>query len=406
MFQYITAQRYQQLVWRCILLWMLVIAPALTHAATENNPAPPACVEQYNPELDYFPQAATITHAHGFKIEYFKHYKLITVSKPWPDAKQSFRYLLVQCGTPPPQDFPNVPVINIPVRSIAALSTTHLAHLEKLGALSQLVAVSKHAEVYSPAAQALIAQGKIAEVGRGIGVNIERIIDLQPDLVTVVGHDQPQYNAHPLLAQAGINVVINAEYVEPSLLGRAEWLKFTAAFLNLDGLAQQQFTAMAERYREYAALVRDIPQQDKPTVLYGGLDRDVWHMPGGNSYTAHLIADAGGAYIWADNQQQFSFPLSFEAVFDRASAAQVWLINDPTKFERSALLAANERYGMFAAWRKGRVYNANGRLGQNRANAYWETAVLEPQIVLADMIKILHPQLLPQHQLQYYRWLP
>lgn len=389
-----------------IWLWILAIFTMLTHSTTANSNLINGCVEQYDPEIDYFPQKVTLTHATGFNLKYFKHYKLLTVTKPWQDATQNFSYLLVQCGTPIPKDFPNVPAIKIPVRSIAALSTTHLAHLEKLGALAQLVAVSKHDEVYSPTAQRLIVEGKVAEVGRGIGIHVEQILDLHPDLVTVVGYDQPQYNAHPLLAQAGVNVVINAEYVEPNLLGRAEWLKFTAAFLNRDGIAQTQFAEIAERYREYAKLVRDIPQQNKPAVLYGGLDRDVWHVPGGNSYTAHLIADAGGAYLWADDQHLFSFPLSFEAVFERANNAQVWLINDPSKFERSALLAANERYGAFAAWRDARVYNANGRLAQNRANDYWESALMEPHLVLADMIKILHPQLLPQHQLQYYRWLP
>jgi iron complex transport system substrate-binding protein len=221
-----------------------------------------------------------------------------------------------------------------------------------------------------------------------------------------VGHDQPQYNTHPLLRNAGVNVAINSEYVEPTLLGRSEWLKFTAAFLNRDGLAQRRFAEMTERYEAYAARVRDVPAAKKPTVFGGSLHRDVWYVPGGDSYIARLVADAGGVYRWADDRHRASIPLSFEAVFERAGDAEVWFTSDLDWFKRADLLAANERYGAFKAFRESRVYNQNARLNEHKANDYWELGIVEPDIVLADVIKILHPDRLPEHQLKYYRWLP
>ncbi len=411
LFPIISSKRQTLPVFRCMAGWLCILI--LAGAALAEEPvAPPTahrtsgCLERYDPAIDYFPEKATLTYAKGFTLEYFKHYKVVTVTTPWPEAKENFRYVLVQCGAPTPEGFADAQVIQIPIRSIAVLSTTHLPHLELLDALDRLIAVSSYENVYSPAARQMITAGKVAEVGRGPGVNLERILDLRPDLVTAVGHDQPQYNTHPLLRNAGINVAINSEYVESTLLGRTEWLKFTAAFLNQDGQAQRRFAEIAERYAAYAAQVRDMPAAQKPSVFGGSLHRDVWYAPGGDSYIARLVADAGGVYLWADDRHQASIPLSFEAVVERAGDAEVWFTSDLDWFKRADLLAANERYGAFKAFRESRVYNQNARLNEHKANDYWEAGIVEPDMILADVIKILHPDRLPNHHLKYYRWLP
>jgi iron complex transport system substrate-binding protein len=392
------------------LLCILILAGA---ALAEGQPvAPPTanltsgCLERYDPTTDYFPEKATLAYAKGFTLEYFKHYKVLTVTQPWPNAKERFRYVLVQCGAPVPDDYADAQIIRIPVRTIAMLSTTHLPHLEMLDALDRLVAVSFYENVYSPAVRRLIAAGKVAEVGRGPSVNLEAILDLRPDLVTAVGHDQPQYNTHPLLRDAGVNVAINAEYVEPTPLGRTEWLKFTAAFFNRDGLAEHRFAEIEARYQVLVARLRDPPVTQQPTVFGGFMHRDVWYVAGGDSYIARLVADAGGRYLWADDRHRASIPLSFETVYERAGAADVWFTSGLEWFSRADLRASNERYGAFAAFQVGRVYNFNARLNGDRANDYWETGVIEPDVVLADFIHILHPDRLPDHRLQYYRWLP
>ena len=395
---------------------LLALAPPTSASAGSGGAAPVAnltsanltssCVEQYDPTVDYFPEKATLTYADGFSLAYFKHYKVVTVNAPWPDAKETFRYLLVQCGTPAPEGFEDAQVIQIPVRSIAVLSSTHLPHLESLGALDRLIAVSTFKNIYSPVTREMVAAGKVAEIGRGPSINLEAVLDLRPDVVTAVGHDQPQYNSHPLLRNAGINVAINSEYVESNLLGRSEWLKFTAAFLNKDGLAQRLFAETVERYQTYAALVRDIPTAQRPSVFGGSLHRDVWYVPGGDSYIARLIADAGGVYRWAEDTHRASIPLSLEAVLERAEDADVWFTSGLDWFSRADLLAANEHYSAFKAFREGRVYNNNARLNEYKANDYWETGLIEPDVQLADVIRILHPERLPEHRLKYYRRLP
>ena len=378
----------------CFFGWMVLSVPA-AHGAD--------CVDTYDPAMDYFPHKAELQYAESLAIEYFDNYKVVTVHTPWPGAEQAVQYLLVQCGTPAPDGYEGVQRITVPIRRLAALSTTQLPHLELLDARETLVAVSDIEMVHSPGVNQRFAAGKIAEIGHGAGINLELVLELETDVVMTVASAQAQYNAHPVLQQAGVAVAINAEYTEPSPLGRTEWLKFTAAFFNAEALAEKRFADIAAQYQQYAALVRDIPTAQRPTVFGGSLWRDAWHIAGGKSYAAQLIAAAGGAYLWADDDSAGSLPLDFEAVYEKAHAASVWLTMRNQWHSLAEVQAADERYAAFAAFNSGQVYNANARLNAHGGNDYWESGLAEPHIVLADFIKILHPDRLPEHALKFYQ---
>jgi iron complex transport system substrate-binding protein len=397
-----------KLLYLFILLGLLTchcsIPVAKASAPTVNTTT--GCLESYDPTIDYFPEKAQVRYAKGFTLTYFKHYKVLDVLKPWPGANKTFRYVLVQCGAPVPEGFSDAQIITIPVQRIAVLSTTHLPHLTLLNELDSLVAVSDFENVNTPAVRRKIAAHKLVDIGHGPVLNTEILLDLAPDLVIVVGHLQPQDKTYSTLQQADVQVAINAESVESSLLGRSEWLKFTAAFFNKDGLAQHRFADIAQQFQRYAALTEDIKPVDKPTVFVGSLYRDVWYMPGGASYMAELLAVAGGRYLWAADSHRGGVPLNFEAVFERAVDADIWFTSDLDWMTRADLLAANERYRLFKAFQNGRIYNNNVRVNQQGGNDFWESGIMEPHILLADVIKILHSERLPSHRLKYYRRLP
>ena len=71
-----------------------------------------------------------------------------------------------------------------------------------------------------------------------------------------------------------------------------------------------------------------------------------------------------------------------------------------------ARISIEDKPADFNAFKNGRVYNNNRRLSPLGGNDFWETGVVEPHLLLADMIKILHPDRLPTHQLKYYLRLP
>ena len=228
------------------------------------------CVDSYDSAKDYFPHKVELQYAESFAIEYFDNYKVVTVHTPWPGAARSlFSTYWSNAALPSPEGYDGVQRITVPIRRLAALSTTQLPHLELLDALENLVAVSDIEMVNSPGVNQRFAAGKIAEIGHGAGVNLELVLELETDVVMTVASAQSQYNAHPVLQQAGVAVAINAEYTEPSLLGRTEWLKFTAAFFNAEALAEKRFADIVAQYQQYAALVRGVPTDQRPAVFGG-----------------------------------------------------------------------------------------------------------------------------------------
>ncbi len=355
---------------------------------------------------DGFPEKAHLHYARGFTIEYHDTYKVVEVLTPWTGARETFRYVLVPRGMPAPGDIGNAQVVEVPIRTIAVLSTTHLPHLERLGVLNSLIAMATPDRAYSPVVRQRVADGKVAEVGRGGALNLERVLALTPDLVMATGQANPQGNAHPALLRAGIRVAINSEYVEPTLLGRTEWIKFTSAFFNKEGLAERLFGDIVARYDTYKVLTQSLPADRRPTVFGGSLFRGTWNMAGGNSWVAQLLRDAGANYLWAEDNTERSLPLSFEQVYERASQADFWLTERNEWRTLRDVLAADERYSGFKAFQQGKVYNRNARLSPTGSNDYWEAGMVEPDVLLADIIKILHPDLLPDHSLKYFQKLP
>ncbi len=360
------------------------------------------CVETYRAGVDYFPEKVTVEYAEGFEVEYHDNYKVVTVTDPWQGAEEQFRYVLVQCGTPAPEGYEEAAVIEVPVEDVIALSTTYLPHLESLGLVDRLVGLDSLLWTTSEPIRERSDAGEIAEVGSGANVNMELVLDLDPDLVMAYGMGDPQYDTHPVLQEAGVPVVLNGDFVEQDPLGRTEWMKFLALFFNKEGDASDLIDAVAEEYQEVAALAANA--EEEPTVLVGSVFNGTWHVSGGNSYTARLIEDAGADYLWSDEGDIGSIPLDFESVLAQAADADYWINPDNSFwFSVEDVLASDERYGDFAAVEAGRLYNNNAIVNESGGNAFYEAGAANPHIVLKDLVKIFHPDLLPDHELTFYR---
>lgn len=376
-------------------------------AAEAVSTAPPAhnltegCIEGFDPDVDYFPEKVSVAFASGFQVEYHNSYKVVTVTSPWQGAEESFRYILVQCGAPVPEGVEGA-VIQVPVESVVALSTTYLPALESLGLLDRLVGMDSYLWTTNEAVRARIDAGEIAEVGSGSTINVEQVLDLDPGLVLAYGIGIPDYDAHPVLLDAGIPTALDGDFVEQDPLGRTEWMKFIALFFNKEAEAQAQFDQIVNEYQRVAALAAGVAE--KPTVLVGSVYNGTWYVAGGQSYTAKLLADAGSSYLWADDESVGSLPLDFEAVFEKAHDAEFWVNPDNAFwFTIEDVLASDERYGDFAPVQNGRLYNNNAIVNENGGNAFYESGAAHPEVVLKDLVKIFHPDLLPEHELVYYQ---
>ena len=383
-----------------ILLIPLLLAPPNASAGGRQEDKAEESTDREE-GADRVPQAARvrIRYARGFTVEYSRDHKIVTVLNPWRGSRVRFRYILVQRGTPPPPEAGGAQIIEVPVRSIVSLSATYLAPMQMLGIQGSLVGLDRFKYVYSPEIRSRIREGKIFELGEASTLNIELLLELAPDLIMTPSLGQ-EGDVHPKLMETGFKVAINADYMESSPLGRSEWIKFLAVFFNLEQKAEQVFDAIADDYEKLVEKTRSIPA--RPTVFTEAPYQGSWWVPGGRSYMATLLSDAGARYIWSDDRSTGSVLLDFESVFEAASQAEFWL-NTGTWNSLAAGLAVDERFREFGAFQAGDVYNNNARVNKFGGNDYWESGVARPNEILADLIRIFHPALLPSHQLKYYR---
>ncbi|HUX21224.1 MAG TPA: ABC transporter substrate-binding protein [Spirochaetia bacterium] len=343
-------------------------------------------------------RSGAIEYAKGFTAEQHRNYTLLTVSQPWPGAQQELRYLLVHRGAAIPAGYPGIPVILVPVRSIVELSSTYLAETVELGEVDKITGVESLSYVYSPEVRSGIIAGRIKTVGEGQSLNIEELIKMNPDVIMTSAFGGAS-DLNPKLQEAGLPVVVNGDWAEPTPLGRAEWIKFIALFFDEGAKASRIFDGVASEYHRLAALAAST--SERPTVFVNAPWQGTWTMPGGQSYMAQLFRDAGARYLWANNDSSGTLTLDFEAVFSRASRADYW-INPGSWTSLSDALASDPRFAAFDAFRRGHLYNNTARITADGGNDYWESGPANPQRVLADLIQIFHPGLLVHRQLYYY----
>jgi iron complex transport system substrate-binding protein len=335
-----------------------------------------------------------LSHAEGFSIRYFRNYKEVVVFNPFSHNAVYQRYYLVRdTGVSVPSDGLK---IKIPVRSLAATSVTHFEFLNLLHVIDAVNGVCSSKIIYSPQINERLNKGLIVDLGDAFNINLEKTVQLHPDLVMVSGYNQNDPFAQRLL-QVGIFPVYNNEWMEKSLLGRAEWIKFVAAFFDKEKIADSLYLEIEKEYQNTANRVKGI--KFRPQIMSGSNFRGTWYMPGGRNFMAQLFSDAGGNYFYANDTTVGSLPLSFEKVLKNFSESDVWLNCNYASL--SELLKADPKHALFRPVKLQQVYNFNKRMLPSGANDFWESAVAHPDLLLKDVIFILHPELLPGYETFY-----
>ena len=340
-------------------------------------------------------------YARGFTIGYEKGYRQLTVRNPWEKARNvEIKYFLVDKSSVIPEDLKGENIIRTPVERIICLSTSHVAFMDVLGELDKVTAVSGGEYITHPEIRKGLAEGRIADVGYGTNLNYEEIIRQQPDVVMVYGVDSEITGFLNKFSDLGIPAILNAEFLESSPLGKAEWIRFAGALFQKEQLADSLFNGIAERYMNLKTVAGG--KQNKPAVMMGLPYRDSWWVPGGDSYMARLIADAGGQYLGSNNSSRESFVISFEEALSWASRADIWL-NVGMVSRKDEILALDSRFNRFGVFNTGRIYNNNKRSTGSGGNDFWESGTIAPDRVLEDLIRIFHPGLLPSGTMGYYQ---
>jgi len=340
----------------------------------------------------------------GFHIEKFGDLSRVDVLDPWENATGiHYSYWLVPKNEEVPDSIRSKKIIRTPVERVVCLSTTHIGFLLKLGLEDKIVGISGKQYVSNQKVRAEIEAGQVQDVGYDQNLNYELLLKLKPDMVMAYGVGSEVASYLSKLEDLGIPVVINAEYLEETPLGRAEWLKFVAAFFNREDDADRIFSETAKQYLQLKQKALQAGHQ--PVVITGFPYKDNWWVPGGKSNMANLIADAGGQYLWKDNDKRESFVLSPENVISQSVNADVW-INCGYVGSLKDITDQDERFAIIKPLREKMVYNDNKRMIPNGGNDIWETGVANPEVVLKDLIRIFHPEIFPSDTLYYYQKLP
>ncbi len=342
----------------------------------------------------------TIRYANCFNISYYNNYKLITIYTDRHSGKDSLTYLLYNRNEARPEVPFKTTFIATPVSGIISLSSFYTGCIAELNGVQQLMAVDNGDFIHHPTVSKKIQEGIIREVNRNNELNPEALLLLKPELVITYGGSNSTAASLKKLETMGVPVCYCIENLENSALGRAEWIKLIAAFLNQEKKAVEIFNEIEKNYLRLKNMISTTTQ--KPSVFTELKYGDVWYEPGGNSYISHLLQDAGAHYIWEENEQSGSLALNFEEVYSKAHGADYWLHLHQCQFKKD-LLAADSRYAHFQAYKTGNLYNNNKSSNAKGGNAFWERGLLHCDEVLADLIHIFHPQYSPQHQLIYYK---
>lgn len=339
-------------------------------------------------------------YASGFRILGAEGRSSVVIESvnPWQGADSVVtRLFIARDGEEPPQGFEGQ-VIEGDARRIVAMSSTHIAMLDVIGETARVVGVSGMDFISNDAVRS--RRDSIGDVGYDGNVNYELLLSLQPDIILLYGTNGAS-GMEPKLKELGIPYVYIGEYLEDSALGKAEWIVAVAEIVGKRDKGIKAFSAIPERYnaiREKAA--NCLKHSSRPKVMINLPYGDSWFMAPTGSYLVRLIEDAGGDYIYKKNNSNESRPIDLEEAFMLVSASDKWINVGQTR----SLDELRKNYPKFAATKpvlSGEVYNTTGRVAANGANDYWERGVVEPDVVLRDMVMIFHPEL-ADSDLVYY----
>ncbi|MDR1348200.1 MAG: ABC transporter substrate-binding protein [Prevotellaceae bacterium] len=370
--------------------WFLLIGVFIVSSCRQNTTKTDADGGQH--EIYYRP-----AFSERFVIENDGDDKRLTVYNPWQGSHDvKFSYTLTNSNND------GVHTVKIPVERVICLSSTHVAFIDFINKADRIIGVSGTGYISNENVRRQIKRNQTVDVGYENYLSYEVIASLKPDVVFAYGVDGELGKTEAKLNEMGIKLVYIGEYLEKTPLAKAEWAVAVAAFFNEEEKAIEKFKNIEYEYNQLKELAENVA--DKPKVLINAPYRDVWYLPSTESTTIGLLNDAGGKYIFEAETRNASktSPTSIEYVYAKALDADVW-INQNSETSLQQLQSLDVRLAGISAFKNGNVYNNNKRLNYQGGNDFWESGIVNPQIILQDLIKIFHPDLLPEHQLFYYK---
>lgn len=333
-------------------------------------------------------------YAQGFSIEQSGKYYRISVKDP-QTGKQYGKFVLYPEKGEKPVISDGETAIAYPVKSFASVSTTHLPFLKLLGEEKSLCGFAGQKFVLSDYFKELFKLKIIPELGADNALDHEKLIELFPDVFMVYPFGALNYSK---IEESGIPVFYNTDYLELHPLGKTEWIKIFGLLFDKSLKADTLFNDVSRRYHQLNVNTSEVFKTKEYTVFTGLNFGGTWYVPGGKSFQARFLRDAEVNYIWRNDKNNNSLTLPAEVVIDKCIDADYWIIVSSEKpdFTFDDLMAQNPQYRHFKA-----AKNKNILFCNSSEKDYFGEAIVEPDVVLADLIKLIHEPVY-HHELKYF----
>lgn len=286
-----------------------------------------------------------------------------------------------------------------PFRRVVVFTTAHCQLLEYLGVADRIVGVcdAKYIlvnDIQRRLALAKGAKGKIENCGSSMSPDMERIIALKPDAIIISPYEGMNLQK---IERMGIPVILAADYMETSSLGRAEWMRYYGRLFGCEKKADSLFHVVDSTYQGLKSYAANL--QKGKSVLTERKTGAVWYTPGGNSTIGVTIRDANGGYAFANDNHSGSLALNFETILAKAGESDVWAfkLNGSRLMSKADLLSEFKGYEALKAFRTGEIYECNCSV-----KPYFEETSWRPDYLLREMIILLHPDA-TLGKLRYYQ---
>ncbi len=346
-----------------------------------------AAVTDKDKELIRNAQWLSITEGDG--------YTQVEVLNPWKGNGELLqRYILVDRDSALADGYPAGTIVRTPLKNALVYSSIFTNAIVEVDGVESIKGVCDALYFKDKWVLDGLADGSIMDAGMSTAPNVERVIEMLPDGIILTPFQNSGYGA---IGTIGSPIIECADYMETSALGRAEWIKFFGALYGKYEVADSIFTATAERYNALVALTKEFPE--KPTVLVETVYSGVWYVPGGDSYMAKMLVDAGADYPWSGVEDSGSLALDFTQVYDRAEGADVWLVRSyDSDLTYSSLLGIHPLNDRFKAFKEEKVWGSN-----TSRTALYEEFPFHPDLLLKEYIAIFHPQVVEDdYEFRYF----
>lgn len=337
---------------------------------------------------------SVITEAKLISISHADGYTKVDIKDPWKTGRTLHTYILVPSSEKLPDGLPNGTIVRTPVKNVLVYSSVHSSVLRELGAEDAIRGVCDSQYFNDSIISAGIASGAIIDCGNSMQPTVEKVISMKPDAIMLSPYQDATYGQ---ITKLNVPIIECADYMEFTPLGRAEWIKFYGELVGQTALADSIYQKVVSDYNNVKEIVAS-KKLTRPKILTENVISGIWNVPGGQSYMAQFIKDAGGDYPWADDPNTGSLTLDFNQVLAKAQAADYWLLKSPDIHSLADLKGSYTLNDQFKAYKTGNVYVCD-----TNTSHFFDRFPFHPEVLLQEYFKIFHPEQESDYQLQFFK---